>query len=719
MSFQGKAISLSLLENGIYEMKFDLQGESVNKFNALTLGEFGEVVTILQNKQDIKALIVTSGKDLFIAGADITEFAGMFNGEAEDMKAANLAVNEIFNQFEDLDFPKVCAINGVAFGGGLEMALACDFRVMSTKAKVGLPEVKLGINPGFGGTVRLPRVIGADNAIEMVCTGAELRPDKALAYGVVDAVVAPEALQDAALTMVADSLAGDFDYVARQNEKRSPLKLNDIERMMVFVSAKGVVIPQAGHFKAPKTALKSMEQSANLDRAAALDVEASYFVELAKSDMASAMIQLFLNSQAVERIGKSYLSGAAPVNSAAVLGAGIMGGGIAYQSAVKGTPVIMKDINEAGIKLGLDEAKNLLAKRVNRGRMKAEKMADVLNSIRPTLNYGNFEEVDIIVEAVVENENVKKMVLADCEKHIAKDAVLTSNTSTISITRLAEALERPENFCGMHFFNPVHAMPLVEVIRGEKSSDETIARTVSYALKMGKTPVVVNDCPGFFVNRVLFPYFAGFNQLIADGADFRAVDKAMEKFGWPMGPAYLSDVVGIDTGIHGGEVMAEAFPDRLKFDSNTKSSIEAIYEAGRLGQKNGKGFYKYEPDRRGKIKKAVCEDAIEIIKSVGGFTKEFDAEEIVARMMVPMVIEVMRCMDENIVGTAAEADMALIMGVGFPVFRGGALKYVDSMGAKAFCEMADRFAHLGALYEPTESLRQMAAEGKTFYGAGE
>jgi 3-hydroxyacyl-CoA dehydrogenase/enoyl-CoA hydratase/3-hydroxybutyryl-CoA epimerase/enoyl-CoA isomerase len=719
MSYQGKAITLSALENGIYELCFDLKGESVNKFNALTLTEFGDVVEQLQATTDVKGLIVTSGKGLFIAGADITEFAVMFAGSEEDLKAGNLKINSIFNSFEDLPFPTVCAINGIALGGGLEMALACDYRVMSDTAKVGLPEVKLGINPGFGGTVRLPRVIGADNAIEWVCTGTEYRADRALKDGAVDAVVAHEGVRDAALDLLADVLAGDFDYVARRQEKLEPLKLNDIERMMVFTSAKGVVIPQAGKFPAPKLALKSMERSANLDRAAALEVEADFFVQLAKTEISSALIQLFLNNQAVDKVAKGFVGGSKTVEQAAVLGAGIMGGGIAYQSAVKGTPVLMKDINEAGIKLGLDEAKNLLAKRVNRGRMKAEKMADVLNAIRPTLNYEDFGGVDVIVEAVVENENVKKAVLAECETHIADDAVLTSNTSTISITRLAEALKRPENFCGMHFFNPVHAMPLVEVIRGEKSSEETIARTVAFALKMGKTPIVVNDCPGFFVNRVLFPYFAGFNILVAEGADFHKVDKVMENFGWPMGPAYLLDVVGIDTADHAGSVMANAFPERLKFDLDKQSAVDVMYQAKRFGQKNDKGFYSYELDRRGRSKKVVCEEANTLVKSVGGFTAEFSDEEIIARTMVPMVNEVMRCMDEGIVASAAEADMALIMGIGFPMFRGGALKYVDTMGAKAFVEMADKYTHLGELYQPTESLRNMAANGETFYQAGE
>jgi 3-hydroxyacyl-CoA dehydrogenase/enoyl-CoA hydratase/3-hydroxybutyryl-CoA epimerase/enoyl-CoA isomerase len=263
---------------------------------------------------------------------------------------------------------------------------------------------------------------------------------------------------------------------------------------------------------------------------------------------------------------------------------------------------------------------------------------------------------------VVENPKVKHAVLAETEKHIGEDAILTSNTSTISITYLAEALQRPENFCGMHFFNPVHAMPLVEVIRGEKTSDKAIARTVAYANKMGKKAVVVKDCPGFLVNRVLFPYFDGFSKLVRDGADFQAVDKVMERWGWPMGPAYLMDVVGIDTGVHAAGVMAEGFPDRMKLDF--KTATEVMFEHERYGQKNGKGFYAYVPDKRGKPMKTASEETYKLLADVAGERKEFAAEDIIARMMLPMATELARCLEEGIVGSAAEADLALLFGIG-------------------------------------------------------
>ena len=322
-------------------------------------------------------------------------------------------------------------------------------------------------------------------------------------------------------------------------------------------------------------------------------------------------------------------------------------------------------------------------------------------------------DVDIVVEAVVENAKVKGIVLAETEKEINADAVLASNTSTISITQLAESLERPQNFCGMHFFNPVHAMPLVEVIRGAKTSDTAVARTVAYANKMGKKAVVVNDCPGFLVNRVLFPYFGGFNALMRDGADFQAVDKVMERWGWPMGPAYLMDVVGIDTGVHAAQVMAEGFPDRMQPDF--KSVTEVLFENDRYGQKNGKGMYEYVTDKRGKPKKVVNDDIYELIAPVCGERTEFERDDIIARLMLPMAIETARCVEEGIVGTPAEADLALLYGVGFPPFRGGIFRWMDTVGLAHLAEASARFAHLGKAYELTEGMQDMLANGKTYY----
>ncbi|SHL42485.1 fatty acid oxidation complex subunit alpha FadB [Halomonas caseinilytica] len=723
MIYQGNAISVVRDDEGIATLTFDLKDESVNKLSSAVIQELEQALEALRGESDIEGLILASAKEAFIVGADITEFHGMFAKGEDEIQGMLERVHGIFNGLEDLPFPTVSAINGLALGGGCEVTLATDFRVMSEAAKIGLPETKLGILPGWGGCVRLPRLIGADNAIEWIAGGTENRADACLSVGAVDAVVPGESLEAAARDILVRARSGELDYQARRVEKRGPLGLDAIEQMMAFETAKGYVAGKAGpHYPAPIEAIKVIQKGAGEERDRAQAIEAKAFGKLALTDVCYNLVGLFLNDQVVKKKGSQYEKQSAPVTRAGVLGAGIMGGGIAYQSASKGTPILMKDIKDEAIELGLKEARKLFAKQVERGKLSNEQMAERLSNIRPTLSYGDFANVDLVVEAVVENPKVKGAVLAEVEENVSEDTILTSNTSTISITRLAENLKRPENFCGMHFFNPVHRMPLVEVIRGEKTGDGAVAATVAYARKMGKTPIVVNDCPGFLVNRVLFPYFGGFSQLMAAGADFQRVDKVMEKFGWPMGPAYLLDVVGMDTAVHAGEVMAEGFPDRMGGlggageEGQGKSAIQVMFDNDRLGQKNAKGFYAYEEDKKGKPKKVSDEAAIELVKGVAETEREFSDEDIIARMMTPLCLETVRCLEDGIVGTPAEADMALIYGIGFPPFRGGALRYIDAMGLEAFVAQADELAaELGALYAPTEKLREMARNGERFY----
>jgi 3-hydroxyacyl-CoA dehydrogenase/enoyl-CoA hydratase/3-hydroxybutyryl-CoA epimerase/enoyl-CoA isomerase len=497
MIYEGKAITVQALESGVVELKFDLKGESVNKFNRLTLTELRQAVDAIKADGSIKGVIVSSGKDVFIVGADITEFVENFKLPDAELVAGNLEANKIFSDFEDLGVPTVAAINGIALGGGFEMCLAADFRVMSHSAKVGLPEVKLGLYPGFGGTVRLPRLIGADNAIEWIALGKENRAEDALKVGAVDAVVAPQKLAEAAMDLIKRAISGEFDHKARRQPKLDKLKLNAIEQMMAFETAKGFVAGQAGpNYPAPVEAIKTIQKAANFGRDKALEIEAAGFVKMAKTSTAQSLIGLFLNDQELKKKAKIYDEVANDVKQAAVLGAGIMGGGIAYQSAVKGTPILMKDIREDAIQLGLNEASKLLGNRVDKGRLTSAKMAVALNAIRPTLSYGDFGTVDFVVEAVVENPKVKQAVLAEVEGQVKDDTILASNTSTISISLLAKALKRPENFVGMHFFNPVHMMPLVEVIRGEKSSEVAVATAVAYAKKNRQEPDRGQRLPG-------------------------------------------------------------------------------------------------------------------------------------------------------------------------------------------------------------------------------
>ena len=645
--YSGLSIRVTRLDNDIAEMCFDRKEEAINKFDARTVKEMSEAAALMAADGTLKGLIVTSAKEPFIVGADITEFGKAFQQSEEDIVKWGLESNRAFSAIEDLPFPTVSAINGIALGGGFEMALATDYRVMSTKAQVGFPEVKLGLFPGFGGTVRLPRLIGADNAIEWIAGGGQNKAAAALKVHAVDAVVAPEKLRDAALRVIALARSGAYDWQKRRAQKTGKLQLPQIESMMVFETSKGFIAGKAGrHMPAPLASVNVIQKAAGKTRDDAILIEAQGFAKVAKTQTADSLIGLFLNDQLIKKKGRQYAKISRPVKQAAVLGAGIMGGGIAYQSAVKGTPIVMKDIADKALDLGLAEANKLLSKEVARGKLTAEKMGKVLGDIRPTLSYGDFGHVDVVVEAVVENPKVKKAVLAEVEGVARPDAVIASNTSSISIDDLASALKRPENFLGMHFFNPVHRMPLVEVIKGAKTSPEAVATIVGYATAMGKTPIVVNNCPGFLVNRILFPYFGGWSALLRDGADFVNMDKIAESFGWPMGPAYLQDVVGIDTSHHVGDVLAEGYPDRMGKDF--KTALDVMFENKRYGQKNGIGFYKYETDPKGKPKRVPAPDTYELLKAVQpNGTRDFSEEEIIDRLMIPMVIETARCVEEK------------------------------------------------------------------------
>lgn len=714
MIYQGEAISVTQLDGGIAKLCFKNIG-SVNKLDRATVAALGEAISALEQRSGITGLMLTSDKDAFIVGADITEFLSMF-----DLPPATLAdwlsqANHIFNRIEDLPYPTVSVIRGYALGGGCECILATDYRIGDATARIGLPETQLGIMPGFGGTVRLPRLIGADNAMEWITTGKDHKADACLKVGVLDAIVDSEQLEASAMQLLTDAVAGKFDWQARRVQKTAPLTLDKLEAAMSFSTAKGMVAAKAGpHYPAPLLAVKTIEAAAGLARNEALQLEQQHFIELTQTSAARALVGIFLNDQFIKGKAKQAAKAAPATEKAAVLGAGIMGGGIAYQSASRGIPVVMKDINDNALSLGMNEAGKLLNKQLERGKIDGKQLAAVLASITPTLSYDSLQGVDTVVEAVVENPKIKGQVLAEVEANVSDDTVIASNTSTIPISALAKNLTHPERFCGMHFFNPVHRMPLVEIIRGEKTSDDTINKVVAYAAAMGKSPIVVNDCPGFFVNRVLFPYFFAFNQLVSDGADFVAVDEVMEKkFGWPMGPAYLLDVVGIDTGHHAAEVMAQGFPERMS--QTEKNAIDVMYEAKRFGQKNGQGFYAYRQDKKGKLQKELDPESKPLLAKVAGTAQEFSTEDIIARMMTPMINEVVRCLEEGIIGSPAEADMALVYGIGFPPFHGGVFRYLDQMGLANYVALADKLAHLGPLYQVTAGLRNMAAANQTFY----
>ena len=715
--FEGKTLSLTTLDNDYAEIKFDSQSGSVNKFNAETLAELRQAMDILKQQQGIKGLLLSSGKSVFVVGADITEFKGMFSASKEQFVEAAYVVNALFSEIEDLPYPSVAAINGFALGGGFEVCLACDCRVISSKAAVGLPETGLGIIPGWGGTVRLPRLIGYADAVQWIVSGQQQKPAAAQQAGAVDVIAEPEELRAESLKVLQEMVDGTRDYEARRLQKTSPLTLSGAELEAAASNYRAAVVGKLGsHYPAQLKAIDLVAGAASLGRDEAVRRENVAFYEISQTAQARALVGLFLNEQYVVKLAKNRAVAhkPEPIKTAGVIGAGIMGGGIAYQNAIRGYSVVMKDIAQPALDLGIDEATKLLSKSVSRGKLTEDKAQQLLSSISPTLVDSDINGCEILVEAVVELEVVKMQVLAAAEALLSTTSIMTSNTSTISINRLAEPLQRPENFCGMHFFNPVHAMPLVEIIRGEHTSDATVAAVCTYALGLGKKPIVVNDCPGFLVNRVLFAMLFGLEIMISEGADFQQIDKVMEGWGLPMGPAYLMDVIGIDTINHCYPVMMDGLPQRFKKTADVWPT-EAVCNAKRLGQKNGLGYYRYELNEKGKPAKVVDPEVIAMLESLYGAAKQLEADEIIDRLMVAMAMEMIHCLEEGVVASPAEADMALIYGVGFPPFHGGICRWMDEIGLQEICDRGDRYLSISELYRPTEKLRAMAAKGETLY----
>lgn len=715
MIYQAKNLQVKPLANGLAELCFCAPA-SVNKLDRHTIQSLDAALDALAADPSIKGLILSSDKPAFIVGADIGEFLSMFAKPESELDQWLQFANSIFNKLEDLPFPTIAVLKGHALGGGCECVLATDFRIGDHTTNIGLPETKLGIMPGFGGSVRLPRLLGADTALDIITQGKTCPAKQALQLGLLDALVESDQLIASAIAILTQALSGKLDWQQRRQQKIAPLTLSKLEALMCFTTAKGMVAQVAGqHYPAPLTAINAIEQAASLSRQAALDIERKHFIQLAKSSQAEALVGIFLNDQYIKGIAKQSSTAASqPTHHAAVIGAGIMGGGIAYQSAFSGVPVFIKDLAPTRLKQAMTEAAKLLNKQLAHGKLDSFKVTQILTEITPSLHYAGIEQADVVIEAVVENPQVKAALLSEVETYLKHNAILASNTSTIPINWLAKSLQRPDNFCGMHFFNPVHRMPLVEIIRGEHTSPDTIHRMVAYATKMGKSPIVVNDGPGFFVNRVLFAYLAGFSLLMRDGASFTAIDHVMEQqFGWPMGPAYLLDVIGIDTAHHAQGVMAQGLPARMaKQDPDV---IDALYQAQRLGQKSGCGFYHYPADDKGKPTKTFDADVLTILASVCGAAQHFDPPTIIERTMIPMINEVVICLEQEIIASAAEADMALVYGLGFPAFRGGVLRYLDQFGIANYVTMAQQYAHLGPLYHVPARLNIMAKQGETFY----
>ena len=707
-----KALHFEVLDGDIGLITFDTPNSRANTLSQATVGEMEALFAEVAKNDKLKGLIFRSAKPgMYIAGADLNELGAAENDPEQARKLVQRGLDMVA-KVEAMPFPTVAVIDGGCMGGGLELSLGFDYRLAGTHPKVdiGLPEVKIGLIPGWGGTQRLTRVIGPALAAELICAGDSAKADKAKKLGIVfDVVPSDDLIDEAKRLMDWSREAKDWENVRKI--KRQPVGLSEDQLSFTYAVSKAMVLSKTkGQVPAPLAALDAIINGCNLPLDEGLKVETDLFIPLVGSPISKNLIAVFFMDQKLKKdTGVADKSvEAKPVSSVGVIGAGIMGAGIAGAHVRRGVPAVMLDKFPEALAKGAGNIANMMESRVKIGRMSQEDLLTAMAKLNTTSNYATLGDKDVIIEAIIENEEAKVSLFKEIESIARDDAIIASNTSTISITRMAASLKNPQRFAGMHFFNPVDRMLLVEVIRGEKTDDQTVATLVALAKKISKTPIVVKDCPGFLVNRILFPYLNEALVLLEEGAEPRAIDKAATEFGMPMGPITLQDLVGLDTSLFAGKVINTAFADRAV----DIKILEELVNAGRLGKKSGAGFYNYDKGSRGKDDPVFAEMLAKCRKG----TRDIDRTEIQDRLFLPMLVEASRVMMEEIVRTPADADMGLIMGIGFPVWRGGLLRWADSLGIASVLDKLSKYESLGLRYHPTELLKQLAGDNKGFYG---
>lgn len=697
-------------------IEWDHIGESANKMSTPIMTRLKELFEEINNSNYKAAVIISRKPKIFIAGADINEIKSLKT--KEDVNAAVAGGQEIMNIVEDLSIPVIAAINGACAGGGTELALACDYRIASEakETKIGLPETKLGIIPGFGGCIRLPRVIGVQAALDIILAGKLVPAKKALKLGLIDKMVHPAILEEQALKFAEEIISKGGKKRKKKHEPQGLMNQfleSALGRPLVFSQAKKMTLKKShGHYPALLVALDVIKKTAgSSNRSKALEIERKGFCEVAGGEVSRNLINLFFMMEAVKkRNGVEGDEKGYSVQHLGVLGAGTMGGGIAYVAADKGVFVRLKDISTDAIAKGFEAARKIWDKKVKTRRMTQYELNEKMSHISGGLDYAGFKQLDVVVEAIVENMDIKKKVIAETAEQLKDTCVFATNTSSLSVTEMATAHPNPELFLGMHFFSPVHKMPLVEVIRGPQTSDKATATIYNLAKKMGKIPVVVKDAPGFLVNRLLVPYMMEAAFYLQEGASIEKVDKVfVKKFGMPMGPFELMDSVGLDVCVKVSKIFKESLGDRVELPE----LLLKLEKTDRLGQKNGKGFYSYnEKGRKTEVDQSVYKEL-----GLSSPTDPISDEELIGRAMYNMINEAaLVLLQEQVVGSAEDLDLAMIMGTGFPPFRGGLLRWADKEGTEKIVDDLEVYAtKYGPRFKPTTPLRNMAKTQRTFH----
>ncbi len=710
------AFTLVRQENGIAHLVMDVVGESMNTLKAEFADQITAFLTEIKADESITGLILVSGKDnSFVAGADINMIANCET--AEGATALSRKGQSIFDQLESLTIPVVAAINGPCLGGGLELAMACHARICSdsNKTALGLPEVQLGLLPGSGGTQRLPKLVGIQKALDMMLTGKQLRPKQALKAGLVSDVVPLSILVKTAEELALSGKVSLDDGGSIKGSQRTLslmdklLEQNPIGRKIVFNQATKTVLSKTkGNYPAPLKIIDCVKVGVEESAAKGYQTEANYFGELVKSDVSAQLRQLFFATTDMKK--ENGIEGVEPnvIANAGILGGGLMGGGIAFVTSTKANvPVRIKDISHQGISHALKYSYDLLNKKVKRRFIRKSEMQKQLAAITGTIEYTGFKHMDIVVEAVFEDLSLKQKMVEEVEAHCNENTIFASNTSSLPIGKIAEHAQRPENVIGLHYFSPVDKMPLAEIIAHSKTSDQTISTTVEFAKQQGKTPIVVTDKAGFYVNRILAPYMNEAALMLLEGESIEGLDNAFVNFGFPVGPMQLLDEVGIDVGSKIGPILQAELGERFQ----APAAFDKLITDGRLGKKAKKGFYLYGKGVKGK-------QPDESIYSLLGINKNpiLGDDTITQRAVFLMLNEAARCLDEGIIRSARDGDIGAIFGIGFPPFLGGPFQYMDKLGANYIVEKLTHWvSEYGERFTPCDALITMSKENKSYY----
>jgi 3-hydroxyacyl-CoA dehydrogenase/enoyl-CoA hydratase/3-hydroxybutyryl-CoA epimerase len=702
------------VENGVAILTMNLADEPVNIITREVRESMIELFDRIERDETVKGAVLISGKpDNFLAGADIQEFTRL--KDSEDAERLSREGQALVENFEKSRVPFVAAIHGACLGGGLESALACKWRIASDDARtvLGLPEVQLGLIPGAGGTQRLPRLIGLRAALDMILTSKNVRAKKALRIGLIDEMVHPAILRR---TAVARALALGEGRLKRRGRSRGTggllLDANPVGRGVVFRKAREETQKKThGNFPAPLAAITAVEAGLSKGIATGLREESHLFGLMAATDVSKQLIFLFFATAALKNdsgLPEGHTASPLPVHKIGIVGSGFMGAGIASVAVQKGTIVRLKDADWSHIGKAMSVVSGIVRERLTKRQISRVQYADTMSLVSGTIDYSGFANADLVIEAVFEDLDVKHTVLREVEAVVKPQAIFASNTSTIPIGSIAEVSRRPERVLGMHFFSPVNKMPLLEVIVTPRTSDSVAATAVAYGKKLGKTVIVVNDAPGFYVNRILTPYVSEAGRLLDEGVAIEVIDAALVDFGFPVGPITLLDEVGLDIAGKVGHIMFEEFGQRFA----PSEALQGVINAGRFGRKSKKGFYLYDSQgRKGGVDSSVYE-----IFAAGREHAEIPEDDIQRRTVYAMLNEAARCLEDGIIRSPRDGDVGAVFGIGFPPFRGGPFRCMDSIGIDAFLQQLDDLnVRFPGRYEAAPILIQMARSNSRFY----